>query len=173
MLGGASPESLVPQTTGTTYTITGTAIPISLVVPPLNLTPAPLQELWMNGQFMAPVTASRNVLFGMLAEGKPPKGSGPLIREAKSDFSRHDVPATVYISLQSMNTLKTTVRMRMYDADNRVISNGEPSKVTLRRGESHEWYWSFAVGSLNPAIYRVDVLVGESVAWRTYFRVRE
>jgi hypothetical protein len=182
MLGGALPESLVPQVLrdasayaagGTTYTITAPAIPISLVVPPPNLTTATLQALWTNGQFTPPVTASRNVMFGMLTEGKPPKGRAPFIKEMRNDFTLHDDPATVYVSLQSMDTLKTTVQMRMYDADNRVISSGEPVKVTLRRGETQDRYWSFAVGLLKPAIYRVDVFVGESVAWRTYFRVRE
>lgn len=182
MLGGALPESLVPQVMrdasayaagGTTYTIAASAIPISLLVPPPNLTPATLQTLWTNGQFTAPVTASRNVMFGMLTEGKPTKGRAPFIKEMKNDFTRHDDLATAYVSLQSMDTLKSTVQMRMYDADNRVISSGEPVKITLRRGETQDRYWSFAIGPLNPAIYRVDVLVGESVAWRTYFRVRE
>jgi hypothetical protein len=109
----------------------------------------------------------------MLTEGKPTKGRAPFIKEMKNDFTRHDDLATVYVSLQSMDTLKSTVQMRMYDADNRVISSGEPVKITLRRGETQDRYWSFAIGALNPAIYRVDVLVGESVAWRTYFRVRE
>jgi S1-C subfamily serine protease len=182
MLGGALPETLVPQVMrdasayaagGTTSAITAPAIPISMFVPPPNLTPATLHTLWTNGQFTAPVTAARNVLFGMLTEGKPPKGRAPFITEMKSEFTRRNDPVTVYVALQSMDTLKTTVQMRMYDVDNHVISSGEPAKITLRRGETQDRYWSFVVGLLNPAIYRVDVLLGESVAWRTYFRVRE
>jgi hypothetical protein len=61
----------------------------------------------------------------------------------------------------------------MYDADNRAVSSGEPIRITLKRGETQDRYWSFSVGVLNPGIYRADVLLGESVAWRTYFRVRE
>ena len=61
----------------------------------------------------------------------------------------------------------------MYDADNRVVSGGEAIKLTLRRGETQERYWSFGVGALNPEIYSADVLLGEAVAWRTYFRVKE
>ena len=91
----------------------------------------------------------------------------------KNDFTRQDDAATVYFALQSIDTLKTTVQMRMYDADNRVVSSGEPIKVTLRRGETQDRYWSFSVGVLNPGVYRADVLLGESVAWRSYFRVRE
>jgi len=182
MLGGALPESLVPQvlrdnsaygTGGTSFAITASAIPIGLVVPPLNLTSAPLQTLWANGQFTAPVTATRNVGFGMITQGKPPKGKTGFSKELKYDFTRQDDAVTVYVAFQSIDTLKTTVRMRVYDADNRVVSGGEPLKVTLRRGETQDRYWSFSVGMLNPGIYRADVLLGESVAWRTYFRVRE
>jgi len=182
MLGGALPESLVPQVLrdssaygagASTYTITASAIPIDLVVPPPNLPPTSLQTLWANGQFTAPVTASRNVAFGMITQGKPTKGSAAFSKEWKYELTRQDSAATVYVAFQSMDTLKTTVQMRMYDADNRVVSSGEPIKVNLRRGETQDRYWSFSVGVLNPGIYRADVLLGESVAWRTYFRVRE
>ena len=182
MLGGALPESLVPQiprdistynAAGATYTITASAIPISLVIPPSSLTPTSLQTLWANGQFTLPVAASRNVTFGMLVQGKPARGRAPFIKEMKYDFTRQDDAATVYVGLQSIEALKTTAQLRMYDADNHVLSNGEPIKVTLRRGETQDRYWSFSVGVLNPGIYRADVFLGESVAWRTYFRVKE
>jgi len=109
----------------------------------------------------------------MLTQGKPAKGKAPFIKEMKNDFTRQDDAASVYVALQSMDALKTTVLMRLYDADNRVVTSGEPIKLSLRRGETQERYWTFPVGTLHPGIYRADVLLGESVAWRTYFRVRE
>jgi hypothetical protein len=109
----------------------------------------------------------------MLVQGKPAKGRAPFIKEMKYDFTRQDETATVYVALQSMEPLKTTAQMRMYDADNRVVSSGEPIKIALRRGETQDRYWSFSFGVLNPGIYRADVYLGESVAWRAYFRVRE
>ena len=182
MLGGALPESLVPQVprdisaynaAGATYTITASAIPIRVVVPQSGLTPASLQTFWANGQFTPLVTASRNVTFGMLVQGKPAKGRAPFIKEMKYDFTRQDDAATVYIAFQSMEPLKTTVQMRLYDADNHVISNGESIKITLRRGETQDRYWSFSVGVLNLGVYRADVYLGESVAWRAYFRLKD
>ena len=120
MLGGALPESFVPQVfrdssaygAGSgTYTITGSAIPISIVVPTSNLTPASLRSPWANGQFTAPVTASRNVSFGMISQGKPTKGRVPFIKEMKNDFTRQDDTATVFVALQSMDAVKTTAQM--------------------------------------------------------------
>jgi hypothetical protein len=65
------------------------------------------------------------------------------------------------------------VQMRMYDADNRTVSSGEPIRIILKCGETQDRYWSFSLELLNPGVYRADVMLGESVAWRTYFRVRE
>jgi S1-C subfamily serine protease len=89
MLGGTLPESLIPQVPrdisaynsgAATYTITASAVPIALLVPSLGLTPASLQTLWANGQLTPPVTATRNVTFGMLVQGKPTKGRAPFIK---------------------------------------------------------------------------------------------
>jgi S1-C subfamily serine protease len=182
LLGGTLPESLVPQAVrdfsadgagGGTYTITGTAIPISLVALPAKPTSTSLETLWANGQFTPQVTAAQNATLGMITLGKPAKGNAPFLKEMKHDFTRQDNFATVYLTFHSSDTLKTTVQMRMYDVDNRAVSSGEPVKVTLRRGEAQDRYWSFSVATLVPGIYRVDVLLGDAVAWRTYFRVRE
>lgn len=182
LLGGALPESLVPLTMrdaqaygagGTTYTITAPAIPINLVVPPTNAAPTLLRALWASGQFTPPVTASRNIGFGLITLGKPQKGKAPFVKEMRLDFTRQDDTATIFVALQSPEALKTTVQLRIYNADNQVISSGEAIKAALRRGETQERYWSFSLQVMQPGVYRTDVLVGSDVAWRTYFRLRE
>jgi S1-C subfamily serine protease len=182
LLGGALPESLVLQimrdtlaesSGGATYTITASAIPMSLVLSRSNATSGTLRTLWASGQFMAPVTASRNVAIGMLTQGKPTKGGTPFAKEMKHEFTRQDDTATVFVALQSIETLKSTVQLRMYDADNQVVTSGEPARITLRRGETSERSWSFSPGSLHSGVYRADVMLGNAVAWRTYLRVKE
>jgi S1-C subfamily serine protease len=182
LLGGTLPESLVPRVLtdaqmdsggGASYAITGSAIPLSMVVASSNVSATTLQSLWANGQFTPLVAASRNVSFGMISQGKPSKGKAPFSKEMKLDFTRQDDSATVLVSLQSTETLKTTTELRMYDLDNHLISKGEPIKITLRRGEPLERYWSFPLSILQPGVYRADVLLGDAVAWRTYFRLRE
>lgn len=180
-LGGALPESMVPRIlsgdqaygSGTTYAISGSAVPISVVAPAPNAGPTTLQALWAEGQFTPPLTASRNVTFGMITQGKPSKSKAPFAKEMKVDFTRQDDAATIFVSLQSTDVLKTTVELRLYDADNRLVSKGDSVKVTLRRGESQERYWSFSLGPFPPGVYRSDVLLGDAVAWRSYFRLRD
>lgn len=182
LLGGTLPEALVPRVLndvqiynggGTTFAISGSAVPMSMIAAPSNAGPTALQALWADGQFTPPVTASRNISFGMMTQGKPQKGKASFAKEAKQDFSLKVDSATILISFQSTETLKTTTALQLYDVDNRLVSKGEPIKLTLHRGEPQERYWSFPLSVLRPGVYRADVLLGDAVAWRTYFRLRE
>jgi S1-C subfamily serine protease len=183
LLGGTLPESLVRSVInmndsqsyssgGGTLTITGSVVPLGLIRAD-GPGQTPLQNLWSSGQFTAPVTATRNVSFGMITQGKPQKGKGPLSRETKVDFSRQDEIATIVIAFQGIEGWKSTVQLRIYDVDNHVLTNGDPVKISLRPGETQERIWSFPLTPMHPGVFRADVLVGDAVAWREYFRVRD
>ena len=108
----------------------------------------------------------------MMTQGKPEKGRA-FANEMKLEFTRQDDSATILVALVSTEALKATTELRMYDADNRPVSKDEAAKVILRRGEPQERYWTFSLGGFRAGVYRADVLLGDAVAWRTYFRVRE
>jgi non-ribosomal peptide synthetase component E (peptide arylation enzyme) len=84
----------------------------------------------------------------MLTPGKPQKGKALFVREMKLDFTRQDGSATILVNLQSTESLKTTAELRIYDADNRPVSKGEPVKISLRRDEPQERYWTFSLERL-------------------------
>ena len=88
------------------------------------------------------------------------------------DFTPRDGSATVVVAFQGIEAWKSTAQLRIYDVDNHLLNQGEPVKISLRSGETQERAWNF---SLVPkqGIYRADVLVGEEVAWREYFRISE
>lgn len=182
LLGGALPESLVHTTIregrfysagAATFTVTSSVVPIDLVRAISTTAPTAIQTLWNNGQFMAPVTAARNVSFGMITQGKPQKGKKPFSKEMKVDFTRQDEFVTIVVAFQGINAWKNTVQLRIFDADNHPLNSSDPVKVSLRSGETQERVWSFPLAPLHPGIYRADALVGEEVAWREYFRIRE
>jgi hypothetical protein len=60
------------------------------------------------------------------------------------------------IAFQGIEGWKNTVQLRLYDADNHVLTNGDAVKISLRSG-----------------VFRADVLLGDAVVWREYFRVRD
>jgi Trypsin-like peptidase domain len=171
LLGGAIPEPRV-YSAGSTFTATGSVVPIGLASASATATPTSLQTLWATDQFTAPVTAGRNVSFGMISQGKPQKGKVPFPKEMKVDFSARDEFATVVVAFQAMAPLKNLVQLQIYDVDNHPIIHGDPIKISLRMGETQERSWSFAL-AIHPGIYRADVLVGQEVAWRQYFRMSE
>jgi len=182
LLGGTLPESFVRtypgdsqsySSGGATFTMASSVVPVGLIHSDVNAGQTPLQSLWTAGLFTAPVTAERRVSFGMITQGKPQKSKGPLSREMKVDFARQDEIATIVVAFQGIEAWKNTVQLRIHDVDNRILSNGDPIKLSLRSGETQERTWSFSLTSMHPGIYRADVLLGDAVAWREYFRVRE
>jgi S1-C subfamily serine protease len=182
LLGGALPESFVRPIIGDSqrygsgggiFTATGSVVPIGLVNSSTNENPTTLQTLWATGQFSAPVTAAKRISFGMITRGKTQKGKNLLAKEMNVDFTRQDEFATIVVAFQGIDSWKSTVQLRIYDADNHVLLNGAPVKISLGRGETQERIWSFPLAPMHPGIYKADALVGEEVAWREYFRIRD
>jgi S1-C subfamily serine protease len=171
LLGGALPE-IRRRTGGDTFTLASTVVPIRLVSAVSNTAVTPIQSLWTTGQFTMPVTALRDVSFGMITQGKPQKSKGLRPKEMKVDFTQRDEFATVVIAFQGIQAWKSTAQLRIYDVDNHLLNRGDPIKINLRSGETQERSWSFPL-AMQPGLYRADVIVGEEVAWREYFRVRE
>jgi S1-C subfamily serine protease len=171
LLGGAPPE---PRkfTAGSTFTTTGSVVPIELVTHSTNSSFTSFQTLWNTNQFTAPVTQEVNISFGMITQGKPQKGKVPFPKQMQTDFSGHDEFASVVIAFQGIQPWKSDVQLQIYDADNELISRAVSIKVNLRSGETQERTWSFSLPK-HPGLYRADVLVGANVAWREYFRVSE
>jgi len=119
-----------------------------------------------------PVTALRDVSFGMITQGKPQKSKGLRPKEMKLDFTPRDEFASVVIAFQGIESWRGTAQLQVYDVDNHLLVRTDPIKINLRSGEIQERAWSFPL-VMQPGLYRADVTVGEEVAWREYFRVRE
>jgi S1-C subfamily serine protease len=171
VLGGDLPEPGI-YSGGASFAVTGSVVPIGLVGANTPPTPTRFETLWATNQFTAPVTAESDVSFGMITQGKPPKGKVPFPKEMKVDFSPRDEFATVIVAFQGIGPLKDTVQLQIYDVDNHPINRGDPIKINLRSGETQERSWTFPL-TIHPGIYRADVLVGQEVAWRQYFRINE
>jgi len=182
LLGGTLPEGFVRQFArdpqsysagGRIFTTTGSAVPIVLVNLSTNDNPTTLQSMWASGQFTGPVTAADHVSFGMITQGKPQKkGKALLGREMNLEFTRQD-QATIIVAFQGIDSWKSTEQLRIYDVDNHLLVSGPSVKIALGRGETQERAWSFPLATMHPGVYRADALVGEEVAWREYFRVRD
>jgi hypothetical protein len=69
--------------------------------------------------------------------------------------------------------LKSTAMLKLYNNENRLIGATPPVKANLAKGQVAFTSWNFAIGSLTLGFYRVDVVLGASPVWRTFFRITE
>lgn len=186
ILGGVRPESLITRTTSggeieaaeLYYSgDNGVSIPISLLQHSLPSHSVSLQDLWTSGEMMPPVTNSKYISYGSLSQG-PAKGLKSIsprsgIIDMQVVFHRTDPSASVNITFSSNESLKSTSQLNLYDLDNRPIALGKPQKLTISRGEFSERFWQFPLAELPPGTYRVDLAIGDGVAWRQFFKLTD
>ncbi len=186
ILGGALPASFVNGMASDSrtdvseafyYSTGGTSVAVSLLPQSVGSAPVSLQDLWAKGEMIPAVTDTRYVLFGMLIQGSKDtsKKKAPVVgeRELKVSFRRSDTTANALVHFTAPENLKSTSVIKLYDIDNHSVGTGKVDKLNLSRGESLERNWQLPLSTLPPGIYRVDVLIGDSVAWRQYFKVTD
>jgi hypothetical protein len=61
----------------------------------------------------------------------------------------------------------------LFDFENHPVAAGEVEKFSLKKGTAAEKNWEVPVSDLSTGIYRVDILIGDGVAWRQYFKVAD
>jgi S1-C subfamily serine protease len=152
----------------------GLAVPITLVPKPsTDAKSTTLDELRGTGQFILPMTARGNVLYGTLAKSIDRKG--PIARpvDQKSVFSRRDPTVGVFVSWEPKSKIKSTDSLRVYDLDNRVRIESKAARTELRPGQPSFTFTEIPTADLPPGIYRLDILLGDEVAWRMFFRITE
>ena len=155
----------------------GLVVPISLLGGSNAETAAtPLSVLESKGEFLAPVTAGRNVVTGQLAKSMDKKGGISYPTEGGDVFSKKDPTLHVYVLWEGREKVKGSLTMRIFDLDNRLLNKGElekPLKFSLNKGEQKSSVWEIGVAALPLGIYRVDVWLDDAPAWRSFFRVSE
>jgi len=126
---------------------------------------------------MPVVTDTRYVLFGMLIQGakdgSKKRAPVPGERELKVAFRKGDASANAIMHFNAPENLKSRSVIKLYDVDNHPVGTGKVEKLNLSRGESLERSWQLPLSTLTPGIYRVDILIGDSVAWRQYFKLTD
>ncbi len=174
LLGTASP---VPRAGSPVYFRGGLAVPITTVSSPSpDLAGTPLNTLADRGEFLPPVMASRNVVYGQLARSIGNKGGLPFPLEGGEVFSRRDPKLYVYVLWEGKEKIKGQVTMRIYTLDNQLLNKAmvdKPLKFSLGRAEQRATSWDVEILKLPLGIYRVDVWLDDAPAWRTFFRIAE
>jgi hypothetical protein len=170
-------QSAVPRAGSIVYLKGGLAVPISVVsLPSFDLTGTPLNVLADRGEFLPPVTAFRDVVYGQLARSIGNKGGLPFPLEGGEIFSKRDPKLYVYILWEGKEKIKGQVTMRIYTLDNQLLNKSmveKPTKFNLNRAEQKATSWDVEISKLPVGVNRVDVWLDDAPAWRSFFRISE
>lgn len=154
---------------------TGLAAPLSLLPEvPSNTTPTSLAELADRGEFAPLVIKSQAVRYVTVTSAVTKESSSITFPEnSKLIFSKRDNKAAVYVSWQSQSKEKVTYGLRLFTADNKMITSSKTQQISLSQGKYASTTWNLPVGLMSPGIYRVDLLVNDQTSWREFIRVTE
>src|SRR5260370_7850479 len=90
----------------------GLAVPIALIPTSVTQAPTPLSALEAKGEFLPPVTASRNVVYGQLARSVNTKGGLPFPVDSTDSFSKPTAQVNIYALLERPKTTTALVPHR-------------------------------------------------------------
>lgn len=159
----------------TDWETTGLAVPYSLL-PDFNAAGSStrLAELASGGEFLPPVMKSNSMQFVTLAAGvTKDRGGLPSPRDYKRVFSRRENQAVAYVNWQTQSKEKFSCILRIFDADNKLVSESKSRELSLAPGKYMSTTWDIPVGSMAPGIFRVDLVLDGKTAWRDFFRITE
>jgi hypothetical protein len=150
-------------------------VPISEVQPiPPQAKPVTLAAMGEQGLFASPVTQDTLVITGSLcAEFQVDPKSGPVCNGIGGEISRKKQALTLWMAWSFEKDQKIVEESRVYDVENHRMGEPIVKELKLKRGGPNLSDSKISIASLQPGIYRVDVLVSEKVHWRMNFIVTE
>jgi hypothetical protein len=154
---------------------TGLAIPASLLPElPMSSAPTALSTLAQQG-YLAPLLVRSNLVQYVTISNAVTKqyGSLPLPGSAKQVFSKRDNKFVVFVNWHTSTKQKVSTTLRVFTADNKMISDAKPQTVSISPGNSAATSWDLPLGSISPGIYRLDLLIGDQTSWRDFIRITE
>lgn len=162
--GGQVPENLSGPLT----------VPISLIPEPSASQPTVLSELATQSQFIKPVVTDTQVMSGTLCRDYQTVHDITITAlGATTEFSRgRDSLAAVFMWAPDKK-VKSTIQLQIYDLDNRLVEQSRPAKIGLQPQITAYSGMKLPLTALAPGIYRVDLLVGDDLEWRAFFRIKE
>lgn len=155
MTGLAVPHTLFPQTTAG-----GTSVRLA--------------EIANRGEFLSHVVKSDSIQYATLAGAvtKDPRNTiSP--KDFKRVFSRRENKATLYVNWQTTSKEKFICVLRLFGADNKLLSEAKPREISLGPGKYVATTWDITFGSMPVGIYRVDLILDDKTAWRDFFRITD
>lgn len=155
--------------------VMGGAVALPLTALPQSLPSAPtsLAELAQRGVLIPPLVNSEDVFMGRLAR-EVVKRHGMLDAiDERAEFRRSEGAVHVVLTWSPRRKGKFTTVLRIYDLDNRLLVETKPAKISFSPNEMKYSSWKLAFNQVPSGIYRAEVLLDNTPAWRTFFRLTD
>jgi hypothetical protein len=143
-------------------------LPIAAIRSPGAGPGASVADLKARNVFMGAVDGRDNILSGGFARDVQRNPLRPV--DQRDQFSPADGRLFVFLTWDPRERLRGTMVYRLFDEQNRQVTESKPGKVDLKPGNGTFTYWEIPLPPM-PGSYRVDVVVGELTMWRGLFRV--
>ncbi|HXX19197.1 MAG TPA: trypsin-like peptidase domain-containing protein [Candidatus Acidoferrum sp.] len=160
---------------GTVPVVEPSVLPTALIPEAaMSQQPVTLSDLAARGTLMMPLSLKPQVATGSLSQDFKKMGGEAIFPVGSgSQFSRKQGTLAVVAVWGPTKKMKGTQQLRIYSVDNQLVAETPPGKLELSPRVTLYSAWKVAINSLQPGVYRVDVLADDEPQWRHYFRVIE
>jgi Trypsin-like peptidase domain len=162
----------IPRAGADTVIRGGLAVPLDPILQAGNRNSQhTIADLWTMGQFITPLTKKQFVSFGTTSLSIDKKATPPWPKETTDQISHRGGSAVVFVVWDPKEKRKAQSVLRIYDVENKLLSETKPIKLDLRAGVKLESYWDISITNLAAGIYRLDVFLDDGPAWRGFIRI--
>lgn len=160
---------------GTMAVVDPSVFPTALIPEAATLQqPMKLSDLAAQGALMMPLPLQPQVATGSLSQDFKKMGGEAIFPVGPgTQFSRKQSSLAVVAVWGPNKKMKGTQQLRIYSVDNRLVAQTPAGKLELSPRVTVYSAWKVALGTLQPGVYRVDVLANDEPQWRQYFRLIE
>jgi S1-C subfamily serine protease len=144
--------------------------PISMIALQTKYPAATLQSMLESGVITQPLSKTPVFNFGAITDNI----AGDYSYISRTRFSRKSSKVIVYTIWKAKDKAdKGVVSMNIYDANNRVRSQVKPQPLKLAPNKMMQCQYSFSPESLEPGLYRIDLLWNDLPIWRASISITD
>ena len=152
-----------------------TVLPISSIPEAaMSHQPVTLAEMMTRGALMMPLVRDSQVATASLCEDFQNIAHQAVVPvRPKREFSKRLGVFALVVTWGPNEKLKGSQQLRLYDIDNHPVLESPPSTIDLAPRVTAFSASKVSITSLEPGIYRLDLLVNDRPQWREFFRVSQ
>jgi hypothetical protein len=143
-------------------------VPLMLVRIRAEAPAVSLSDLRARGELLTALSGDHHVQSGGFAKSITRKTFAPA--DQREDFSVADKSFVVFVTWNPQERLRGQTRVRIYDADNRLVLESKPKKSDLRKNELTLSSWDVPI-SFQAGAYRAEVMFDDKPTWRGFVRI--